>query len=254
VCDLLERLADKTQLQSETPIVSTTEAATPAVKMRGSRVRRYNPSERTISGAPPHAGKSRAPKRRVSPIAQKNSGCIVVSIFRSNQIDAALLTAYHSQYGETLAQLTAGRSVLLVFLRHFGCTFCREAVDEISKKRASIESRGAQLAFVHLGAEEKALAFFIPYGLETIPRFADPDGRLYETFGLARAELRQYLNQESILRMLVAWLNGHFVGLPAGDIKRMPGAFLIKDGEIRKAFRHTLVSDRPDYLALATAT
>jgi peroxiredoxin len=177
-----------------------------------------------------------------------------VSIFRPHQIDAALLTAYRSQDGETLAQLAIARSVLLVFLRHFGCTFCREAVDEISKKRTSIESRGAQLAFVHLGTEEKAHAFFIPYGLEAIPRFADPDGRLYEAFGLARAELRQYLNQESILRMLVAWLNGHFVGLPAGDIQRMPGAFLLRDGEIRKAFRHTLVSDRPDYLALATAT
>jgi hypothetical protein len=28
----------------------------------------------------------------------------------------------------------------------------------------------------------------------------------------------------------------------------------VKDGEIRKAFRHKLVSDRPDYLALAAAT
>jgi hypothetical protein len=34
----------------------------------------------------------------------------------------------------------------------------------------------------------------------------------------------------------------------------MPGAFLLVHGEIRKAFRHKLVSDRPDYLALATAS
>jgi hypothetical protein len=33
----------------------------------------------------------------------------------------------------------------------------------------------------------------------------------------------------------------------------MPGVFLLQRGEIRKAFRHKLVSDRPDYLALATA-
>src|ERR1035438_7947207 len=168
-----------------------------------------------------------------------------MAIFRSSQIDPALLANYRSQEGETLAELTAGRYVLLVFLRHFGCTFCREAVDEISKERSDIARRGAQLAFVHLGTEEQAQAFFLPYGLETAPRFADPHGRLYEAFGLARAELRQYLNQESILRMLVAWLNGHFVGLPAGDVQRMPGAFLLKDGEIRKAYRHKLVSDRP---------
>jgi hypothetical protein len=66
------------------------------------------------------------------------------------------------------------------------------------------------------------------------------------------AELRQYLNSESMLRMLGAWTRGHFVGFPAGDVQRMPGAFLLQKGEIRKAFRHKLVSDRPDYLALAT--
>lgn len=177
-----------------------------------------------------------------------------MGMFRSNQVDAGLLASYTAQTGETLAEITSKRSVLLVFLRHFGCTFCREATDEIAKKRSSIESGGAQLAFVHLGTEEKALAFFTPYGLQDAPRFADPEGKLYEAFGLARADWRQILNQESILRMLVAWLNGNFVGLPAGDVQRMPGAFLLVNGEIRKAFRHKLVSDRPDYLALATAT
>jgi peroxiredoxin len=176
-----------------------------------------------------------------------------MGILRTSRLDPAMLAMYRAQTGETLAELTAGRPVLLVFLRHFGCTFCREAVEEVSRKRSLLESGGTRLAFVHLGTEEKANSFFTPYGLADAPRFADPEGKLYEAFGLVRAELRQYLNQESILRMLIAWLNGHFVGLPAGDVERMPGAFLVKDGEIKKAFRHKLVSDRPDYLALATA-
>ena len=176
-----------------------------------------------------------------------------MGILRTSHLDPAMLAMYRAQTGETLAELTAGRPVLLVFLRHFGCTFCREAVEEVSRKRSLLESGGTRLAFVHLGTEEKANSFFTPYGLAHAPRFADPEGKLYEAFGLVRAELRQYLNQESILRMLIAWLNGHFVGLPAGDVERMPGAFLVKDGEIKKAFRHKLVSDRPDYLALATA-
>lgn len=52
--------------------------------------------------------------------------------------------------------------------------------------------------------------------------------------------------------MLFSWMDGNFVGLPAGDVQRMPGAFLIHNGEIQKSFRHKLVSDRPDYLDLAT--
>lgn len=175
------------------------------------------------------------------------------AMFRSSQIDPALSAAYSSPTGETLASLTTDRDVFLVFLRHFGCTFCREAVADIAEKRTAIEGRGATLAFVHLGSEEKAQWFFKPYGLLDVPRFSDPQGQLYQEFGLVRAELRQYLNAESIRRMLAAWTKGHFLGYSAGDVERMPGVFLLQRGEIRKAFRHKLVSDRPDYLALATA-
>lgn len=176
---------------------------------------------------------------------------VIPNVFRSNRIDSALAGAYVSQTGETLATLVE-RPLFLVFLRHFGCTFCREAVADLSEKRPAIEGKGVPLAFVHLGTEEKAQWFFKPYGMLDVPRFSDPDGHLYQSFGLLRAEFRQYLNSESILRMLSAWFRGHFVGFPAGDIERMPGAFLIDRGEIQKAFRHKLVSDRPDYLALAT--
>jgi len=176
----------------------------------------------------------------------------IPSVFRSNQIDTALFNSYTSQDGQTLASLAAQGPLFLVFLRHFGCTFCREAVAEISEKRQAIEANGNPLAFVHLGTEGKAKWFFTPYGLVDVPRFSDPQGRLYETFGLVRAELRQYLNRESMVRMLGAFLHGHFVGFPAGDVERMPGVFLLENGAIRKAFRHKLVSDRPDYLALAT--
>jgi hypothetical protein len=85
-----------------------------------------------------------------------------------------------------------------------------------------------------------------------LPRIADPQGELYQAFGLLRGRWRQYLNYESILRMLIAWLEGHWAGMPEGDVERMPGVFLVVQGEICKAYRHKLVSDRPDYLAMAT--
>ena len=172
---------------------------------------------------------------------------------RTETIDAALLNSFQSQAGQPLGALAAESPLLLVFLRHFGCTFCREAVDEIARKRAAIQAQGPRLAFVHLGTEERARTFFTPYGLVDVPRFGDPEGRLYEPFGLMRAELRQYLNSESLFRMVMAWMSGHFVGPPAGDVQRMPGAFLLHGNHIRKAFRHKLVSDRPDYVALASA-
>ncbi len=170
----------------------------------------------------------------------------------SNKIDPALLQTFKTQNGQSIEALSIERPVLLVFLRHFGCTFCREAVDDISKLRPKIEALGTQLAFVHLSEDDqKAQKFFAPHGLTAIPRISDPDGRLFQAFGLVRAHWLQFFNYESVLRTLQAWLQGHWIGVPAGDVQRMPGAFLIKNGAIAKAYRHKLVSDRPDYLQLA---
>ena len=165
-----------------------------------------------------------------------------------------IAATYLSQNGETIGQLSGERPVLLVFLRHFGCTFCREAVCEIEKLRPQIESFGTSLVFVHLSNEERAHKFFKPHLFENLPRFADPEGCLYEAFGLVRAKWRQYLNPQSIARMFAAWARGNFVGAPDGDVERMPGVFLIHREKIVKSFRHRLVSDRPDYVSLASLT
>ncbi len=59
------------------------------------------------------------------------------------------------------------------------------------------------------------------------------EGKSAAPMRLARAHWRQYVKNESGLRMLMAWLEGHWAGLPAGDVQRMPGVFLLVDGKIR---------------------
>jgi hypothetical protein len=118
--------------------------------------------------------------------------------------------------------------------------------------RTPIQATGTRLAFVHLGTPEKAKSFFAPHNLDDLARFSDPRGALYESFGLTRASIRQYFNLETFYRILIAWFEGHFVGLPEGDVQRMPGVFLLHHGEVVKSFRHKLVSDRPNYLELAS--
>lgn len=163
-----------------------------------------------------------------------------------------LLDSYSSQSGATILSLSAERPLLVVFLRHFGCTFCREAIAELETLRPQIEALGTGIAFVHLSTDAAAQKYFAPHGLDDVPRFADPQGLLYESLGLFRAQWHQYLNPKSIARMISAWGRGHFLGVPAGDIERMPGVFLFQSGTIRRSFRHKLVSDRPGYILLAT--
>jgi peroxiredoxin len=153
--------------------------------------------------------------------------------------------------GRTLADLSRARPVLVVFLRHFGCAFCREAVAELARERAAIEGEGAELAFVHMGSEREAAAFFARYGLGDVERVSDPDGQLYHDVRLSRGSGRQLLSPTIVRRGLAAAIQGHLPGRVGGDPRQLPGVFLVRDGKTVREFRHASAADRPDYLELA---
>jgi len=158
-----------------------------------------------------------------------------------------------SQGGQTLAQLSAERPVLVVFLRHTGCAFCREALSDLQKQRSGIESRGTSIALVHMISNDEAAVFFKPYGLDNVPRFSDPDRKLYEAFDLHRGTLWQVIGPAVIWRGMKAFFSGHGAGRIRGDVAQLPGTFVLQRGEIVEAFRNKTAADRPDYAEMACA-
>ncbi|MFM7090710.1 MAG: AhpC/TSA family protein, partial [Bacteroidota bacterium] len=66
------------------------------------------------------------------------------------------LSEMFTNKGETLLNLSNNNPVLLVFLRHFGCIFCKEALIDISKSKADIEAGGISIVFVHMTDFETA--------------------------------------------------------------------------------------------------
>ena len=152
---------------------------------------------------------------------------------------------------ENLAQLADSSPVLLVFLRHFGCTFCRETMTELAEEKKKIESLGVQIVVVHMAEKEVAERLFEIYDLEGIYHISDPDLELYKAFGLKRATLWQFFGLRNWWRAFVAGvLKGHFVGSPLGDTFQMPGVFLYYKNMIVNRFRYNYVSDRPDFIKL----
>src|SRR5262245_43450954 len=117
--------------------------------------------------------------------------------------------------------------------------------------RQAIATLGTQLAFVHPNPEAQGTAAAQEYGLDDVPRFSDPEGRLYRAFGLGRARLWDFLRPAVIKRYWQAWRGGHTPGKPAGDVRLMPGVFVIHNGAVIRAYRHAAPADRPDYVALA---
>jgi peroxiredoxin len=170
----------------------------------------------------------------------------------SGDISRFALQATTNQ-GQKLGDLTRSQPIMLVFLRHFGCTFCREALNDLAEQRREIESRGIKLVLVHMGSESAAREFFARYGLDDVARVADPNQSLYRGFGLTKGSLWQLFGPEVWWRGFTAGiLRRNGIGFLVGDGFQMPGAFLLFHGEVLRAFRHKNASDRPDYRKIAT--
>lgn len=144
--------------------------------------------------------------------------------------------------GETVAlsHLFAERDVVLIFLRHYGCVFCKEHV-------AQLRLHGdLNVVFVSMGNQEQTRAFRERF--RSPHRFiVDPSTALYQAFGLGRGTGKQMFNTKTFSRGFGAVLRGHFVGMPVGDPWQMPGVFVINPaGEITWEYRSVDAADNPD--------
>ena len=154
--------------------------------------------------------------------------------------------------GISLQELSEHGKVMLVFLRHFGCTFCREAMADLNDRRADIENHDTTIVLVHQVGEAYARQILEIYGLDDLHRVSDPNLELYHAFELERGSWRQMFGLRVWLRGFVAGiLKGHLVGPEQGDGWQMPGVFMVHRNKIIKRFKHQYASDRPDYVQLA---
>ncbi|MFM8221522.1 MAG: hypothetical protein ACKOJF_21630, partial [Planctomycetaceae bacterium] len=94
-----------------------------------------------------------------------------------------LLKDYRDQQGVTLLDRSRQRPLLMLFLRHAGCTFCRQALADLAAARQSLEGSGTGLLLVFLDEESVAGPLAGKYGLCDLPRVCDTQQRLYEAFG-----------------------------------------------------------------------
>ncbi len=170
---------------------------------------------------------------------------------RNRQLED-VMNEFRSNRDATLAELSSTAPTLLVFLRHSGCTFCRETLAEIQKQRTSIEQTGTKLAIVHMGQPMDGTLMLRKYKLEDVHRYSDPNCVLYRAFGLERGTAGQLFGPSVLKRGFEAAVCGHGIGLLRGDGFRMPGIFVLAHGEIVEAHRSDTAADVVDYVKLAT--
>ena len=163
------------------------------------------------------------------------------------------LSSIRTESGASVLSLVEASPVLLVFLRHFGCSFCRKAIGDVAELTPELVRRGVRPVFVHLGTPEIAKAHFDYYGLSDVERVNDPGATIYRhpAFALARVNPWWHLVNPVVW---VGWLKGslfkHGIGKIQGDGHQMPGLFYLKNAKIERRYVYRTIADEPDYLKL----
>lgn len=152
--------------------------------------------------------------------------------------------------GSPLRSLDPAAPSLVVFLRSFGCTFCREAMADVAAVRKALRSEGTQIAFVHGASREEAAPWFAKYGLDDVVQVSDPQLAHYRAFGLGRTKAQALVDPQVWTRGAMCAISHGFGVQSTAMMRQLPGVFVIRDGKIVAAFRHSSPADRPDYLAL----
>jgi len=146
-----------------------------------------------------------------------------------------------------LSSLHEVEPLLLVFLRHLGCPFCREQVSSLT-----IHPHW-NVVFVTMGTPPQAAEF--REKMQSPHKFIADNARLlYKAFGLGKGEGKQVMSPRIFAKGFGATLRGHWVGKAIGDPWQMPGIFKIDpDGMVAWEYRSLDSADYPEVEQLASA-
>jgi hypothetical protein len=122
---------------------------------------------------------------------------------------------------------------------------------DVAAVKHTLQSAGAQIAFVHGGSPEEAAPWFAKYGLADVTQISDPGLAHYRAFGLGRTGVQALIDPRVWTRGAICALSHGFSVQTPEMMRQLPGVFIVRNGEIVAEFRHSSPADRPDYVALA---
>jgi peroxiredoxin len=130
---------------------------------------------------------------------------------------------------------TAERGIVLVFLRHFGCLFCKDQVRQLTAHYVQIRQSGYNLVAIGQGSDARAARFAEDYQTP-FPVYGDKDRVLYTRYGLTSTRFGSFLEPDAYKVGIGAMLRGNFPTMPDGSVNQNPGVFLIdRSGQILRS-------------------
>jgi len=163
-----------------------------------------------------------------------------------------------------LGDLWSERPAVLVFVRHFGCVFCRELAVDIHRHREDFEKADVELVVIGHGSAAHAADFRKLQNVD-LRLLVDPDREVYKLAGAKVATLNELIGPRQILRGLRATVLSRLgqgsiavhQGKILGHAAQLGGVLIIApDGTVRYAHLSEESGDNPparEVLAAARA-
>lgn len=148
----------------------------------------------------------------------------------------------------TLSSLWKKRPLILAFTRHFGCTQCKEMLDELMEGKERIAQAGLGVAVVTQGSPGATDLFMKQYAPDLLA-LSDPERMAYHAYGLERGSIFQtVLNPKVIRAVRESARKGYKLEEPpeGQDAMQMSGTFIIsQEGKILLPFYYDNIADHP---------
>ena len=132
--------------------------------------------------------------------------------------------------------------LVVMFMRHFGCAFCREHLIKMGRAQAEFDAAGAEVVAIFQYSAEATRNFCasrkVPFDC-----LGDPLRAAYAEVEVARGTRKQSLNRRIARRYLGLIAKERVIGggSQGGDMLQLPGTFVVSpDGRVR--FAHYAVS------------
>lgn len=123
---------------------------------------------------------------------------------------------------------------------------------QLRQHKEAFDQLGGRVVLVGLGSIEETAEFKETFDVP-FEMLADPERRLFEAFRLKRASTASLLSAKMAVRGMLALAKGHGIGVPKGDVRQLPGVFIIDStGHILFSHHATGPEDHPQPETLLT--
>ena len=121
------------------------------------------------------------------------------------------------------------------------------------RNKNSFAKAGARVVLVGMGTPSESAEFAEKFEVP-FPIVADPHKKLYRRFELKQMSALGFFSPSLALKGVSAIAGGHGLGLPQGDVRQLPGVFIINTtGEIVYSHFSSNPADHPDAKTIIAA-